>query len=461
MRKLLLVLAIIASPAFAHDLPYSDPKFLKVSGGDPVKAQELDFFCSTSGLNAGKCANSLSGSGNLMAEAARKCAQQSIGFQSPMITGGKIDPRLAHKIDGRVDHFDYRSGGETGRLHRSYYTKTDEQLAYESRKRQLYEDYERAVKIIRDQVTNTNEGGISGKGTVGVPGVGSAEVGGSGSKKTTTELAILTEKDRRTIEAEADKARHNPKLGGIEPSGLCFAGETMCEDGDGHFTPNSSYDPKVEAKEKENEKKTGKKTSSNDDRTPHEHEHEDSNVIPEIISTSGRDSWVGNDVGGEPKTAWATPVMDETNLPATWMEKCLEFETRKLEKEIGSSTKLEGEEHADVNMKAAELLSNGYCTESVYGREYCTAFKLKHESVVAVDIRADRQGNYNSAISTYKQTGRCDPNALGEDFCKGVKDRWKVNPLLNDEGLDTGFPSLILKKKPIKSGTLPKVMERN
>lgn len=322
MRKLLPILAILASPAFAHDLPYSDPTFLNLSGGDPVKAQELDFFCSTSGLNAGKCADSLAGNGNLMAEAARKCAQQSASFQSPMLTGGKIDPRLAHKIDGRVNHFDYRSGGETGRLHRSYYTKTDEQLAYESRKRQLYEDYERATKIIRDRVTKTNEGGINGKGSVGIPGVGSAEVGGSGCNKTTTELTILTEKDRKTIEAEAEKARQNPKLGGIEPSGLCFAGEKMCDDGDGHFTPNSSYDSKVEAKEKENEKKTGKKTSSNDNKTPPKHDADHTNDTPDNVSASGGETWAGNDAGHYPDTVIATSVTDESSLPATWMDKC-------------------------------------------------------------------------------------------------------------------------------------------
>lgn len=458
MKKLLSILAILAAPAFAHDQPYSNQTFLKISGGDPIKAQELDFYCLSSGLNAAKCANSLAGNGNFMAEAARKCAQQSARSQSPMLTGGKIDPRLAHKIDGTVSHFDYMSGGETGRLHRSYYTKTDEQLAYESRKRQLYEDYERATKIIRDQVTKTNEGGVSGKGSVGVPGVGSAEVGGSGSNKTTTELAILTEKDRKTIEAEAEKARANPKLGGIEPSGLCFAGEKMCDDGDGHFTPNSSYDPKVEAKEKENEAKHGKKTSSNDDMsTRHEDDHEVD--VPDNVSESGGETWAVNDAGNDPDTSIATPVMDESSLPATWMDKCLEAETQKLEKEIGTTTKAEGDARKEANKNADALLANGYCSEAVYGRDYCASFNFKQDSVVAVDIKTDRQEAYNTAMTNYRKTGRCDPYALGTDFCKGVQDKWRVTPVRNDRGIDLGKPSLILK--PIKSGELPKVMDRN
>lgn len=452
--KKLAILTLLATPAAAHTVPFSDPQYLKISGGNPAAAQELKFFCDGSGRNASDCDADLGGIGNLKAEAARKCAEQALARSQPLFEGKGIDPRYSHRVEG-VFHPNYQTGGDTGRSHRHYFTESDGQRAYEAKKRELYAAYGAATKDLRAEVTTTKTGGIDGKGTVGLPGVGSAEVGGHGSDTTVTANPILNDKDRSAIEQAAELARKYPERSGVDPTGLCFQGEKECMEG-GKLVPNKSYSPEIEKEEKKSKEETGKKTSSNPPKAEDDHNHDvDLPEHHEVGKMAGDPT--SNPDGG----MWATPVLDRESLPASIMDNCMKQETKKLEVEVGSSTKdPEFNLREEAAQKAVDGMKNGYCDESYFGRGVCAQYNFQRDSVVAIDIAEDRKDNYNSAMSAFELTGVCDSHILDMNFCKKAAEKWTITPMdfVENEIVPAGRPSLILDGlKPI--GGLPQRLD--
>ena len=421
--KKLAILTLLATPAFAHQTPFDQPEYLKMSGGDPVAAQELSYFCSAAGKTGADCSDVLSGNGNLKQEAARKCVQQarSTSITFKFSNGFEIPGSKAHKLGGTHWHENYKEDSDG--LHRHAYTAQDRQRGVAQYEKRLIEEEVAKNSGFTGSSSKTSGGGVGGGTEFGVsaPVQFTIKLDGNGQKSTTENNPLLSEAQKAYILKEKEKARNDPSLGDVEPSLLCFKSEKFCYTKDGSKVLNESYEPT-----KDSEK--GKKGADN---TPPKHE-EDSRDIGDNSSIGQGDGgvWADNDTGKSPDDPMIATNADLDLSAKSPMELCLDKEFRKLDKEVGSKT-------VDPNAKEAEkaeiataisLLKSGYCDESVYGRAVCQAHKNKQNSVVAVTILAERKEAFSSAVKALKTTGICDPQALGGQFCRDRQNQWNVTP---------------------------------
>jgi hypothetical protein len=451
--KRLSILTLLSAPfateAFATDIPYSNKGYIDLAGGDTFAAIELDQFCGITGRTLDECRNALGGQGNLRAEAARKCVQQTIMQGLPI--GGKLDHTRATDFAG-APHFDNRKTGgvaDSAKSHAHFWTDGDREQAYYALRRQLVAEAQ-ARKSGRE-TTSTADSSSSVKGSaqlgdpMGVVKVGLEGGGGHGSQSSsTTQSTMLTKEELAAIDKEAEKARQNPAIvPGMKPSGVCAASSKRCTDPSGRTFTNPNYDAKEAEKEKrEEEAKEGKKTSST---TPPKSEDDKVSEIPTVIAPVDQGTWAGGPEKNAPDTAIATPVMDKDALPATFMEECMVRETRKLENFAGSVTvDHDSTKSEDKAQRAKEALEKGYCMESFYGREECRKIRFKQDSVVAIDVEQERSDNYNSAMSEYQKTGVCDSNVLGSEFCENATKKWDSTPVpVEPVFKGTNRPSLV------------------
>lgn len=119
--KRLAILTLLASPAFAHQTQFNNPAFLRLSKGDPIKAQILSWYCDAKGGSKTDCMSSLAGSGNMAFEAALNCQQRMlnnhIAYSNLPTKNKEIPGARSHKADGVDWHPEYQREGN-GRLHR-------------------------------------------------------------------------------------------------------------------------------------------------------------------------------------------------------------------------------------------------------------------------------------------------------------------------------------------------------
>lgn len=258
--KKLAILTLLAAPAFAHQVPYSNPTFLKLTKGDAVKAQGLSWYCESSGRDLTECAASLSGSGNLGQEAALNCqakfAATALSFKIP--DSRKEAPAArAHQAQGVDWHLDYKRDPEDGEIHRHVYSDYDRKKA---------RDYE-----IRDRVgawrktTDDMSGDLTVTKTVSTSvGVDQGLVTQIMNLLVRYDTATATEMSKKSgipesvlkeIYEAGQAAFNNPAIADIKPTIVCIINERDCRNvPEGENKTNTSYDPNAEKDRKEEKK---------------------------------------------------------------------------------------------------------------------------------------------------------------------------------------------------------------
>ncbi len=398
MKRFAWLGILIPSVSFAGMVRYNEPKYLDLAHNDPVAAKELDRYCSGS-LSEAACIAGLSGAGNLKQEAARKCLR----LQDQKVYQFKINSGMNTEAPGaRLD----REGGSVwtkryhsdntsnGRSHRHDWSegakKTGELFAIR--------DY---VVAYRQTMDSINGDSVTTHSVTDSKGM---DFGASITKELAAfviETIVNTRWDIATSVSLAQKTgipisvineawaqgqagRENPGNFGVNPDILYFEDEPY---GLGPGEPmNTEYNPN--AKKKEESNKDDKKSTEN----PPKHVDTSIKELPEIEHHEvGK--WAGNDeLKGPDEPMIATPFSKDGSELSP-MEKCVTTEYTLLLKQIGSSTidsngaKNEAKEAA----VADSLLKVGYCDEQILGHEFCLAKKFKEDSVVAVDIQADRK----------------------------------------------------------------------
>lgn len=425
MFKKLAILTLIATPALAHQTLFNQPEYLRMSGGDPVAAQELAWFCATAGKKGNDCNDVLAGSGNLKQEAARKCVQQarstSVTFKFP--NGFEIPGSLAHQFNGNVWHEDYRKDSDG--LHRHIWTKDNRESArQEAIGKQTNIEIQAALGLTGSTVKTSGSGmGGSLQGGTGAISPINVQVtfdinGNKGTEKT---LPLLDQAAKDRIKAAGEKAYNDPNNTSIKPSISCMKDEEYCMTGDGSKFKNESYEPK---KDKKDDKKGA------DNTPPPRHEEDLKDADGHVIDHDKTGTWAGNDTprdADNPMIATSTDVDLNAKSP---MEICLDKEFHKLNQEEGSKTK-DPNAFTSISERKAQaeaLLKSGYCDESFYGYAICQARKIKQDSVVDVTIVAERRDAYKSAMDALKQNGICDAQALGSQFCRDRQTQWNRTP---------------------------------
>lgn len=439
MFKKLAILTLIATPALAHQTTFSQPEYLRMSGGDPVAAQELSMFCSATGKSLIDCKDALAGNGNLKQEAARKCVQKmrtaAAHYNFP--ANDEAPGARGHQVSGVHWNQDYKTDADGE--HRHAYSQKD-------RERAVYQ-YELILTRAEADRQRDNYGESTTSGSKEVDkhadwGIGDiAKIGAGFSLKegeSDTKSKGLSVEIQTKINEMAKAAYADPTLGEVKPSILCFKHEKTCTISGGGTVPNDSYEPeKNDSKGKKDDKKGA-------DNTPSRHEEDPKDANGHVIDHDKTGTWAGNDTprsADDPMIATTADIDLSAKSP---MESCLDKEYRKLEQEVGSKTvdpNAAETEKADAET-AKNLLKSGYCDESFYGRSTCRTYKIKQDSVVAVTIKAERKEAAASALKFLKTTGFCDAEALGGQFCRDQQTQWNTTPA-----------DRLIAPKPFKPGT--------
>lgn len=445
--KRLAILTLIASPALAHEVPYNNPTYLKITNGNAKAAQQIESVCGASGLGPQGCSDRFAGKGNFAQEAAQAChermARTTFKFQ---INGVDLDipGSRMHKLEGMVWHKEYEKSPETGRMHRHMRSESDENQAVDNYRAELITKAILEKSGFDGSSSKTAGGGVGGGMEFGVtlPIVLTINVTGQTSDSTTKNAALLNDQDRKKIELKAEEARGNFNKGNVEPSVVCYQDEPKCTDG----STNKSY----KKEDKKEEKKEEKKSAENPPK--HEEVHHD---IPETKDVNP----AGDKMAGESTidvSGIATSI-DPELAPLSALDRCITTEAKRLNDEFGrksfdpNATDREREEkdHAE------KMLKSGYCDESYFGVDYCRKHKFVQDSVVAIDIQEDRKQAAASALAKFEMGLGCDSNDLGIEFCKKAKEKWIITPIEKDFHFQEDSPFAPLPG--IKPGDLPRI----
>ncbi len=245
--KKLVFLAILAGPAFAGPLKFSDPQYLELSKGDAVLGQEFKVYCNTTGRTKSDCLSDLSGGGNLMQEAVSKCIRTvGSGLQKFHINPEEIAKRggLANGIDYKIAVVHKDEWG----THAHLYSKADDDLAVLRYRNLLITDALSTFDASKSVGSKSTE--VTMGGSIGVSAGVLAEVGvefsPSSTSGTTITPAKLPKAQLDAINIEAEKARGNGFLmSGVAPSIFCAVWLKQCDGAKGSKIPNPFYDPKA------------------------------------------------------------------------------------------------------------------------------------------------------------------------------------------------------------------------
>lgn len=452
--KRLAILAIFASPVFAHETTYQSKIFTPLAGGNSAMAQELSWYCSSTGKSDTECAKGLMGSGNLSQEAAQKCVEE---FQNsaikwrPNVKNNEAPGARSHQAEGTHWHKEYVKSPESGRLHRHDYSDAQRELGYQIALTASMNRMREQINALTGNSTTTKESSWGADFVRGVQEVIGAAIGTSVSGSVSLSEGIkLTDAQLEAARKEAEMGRLNPDSVGLKPDILCFIDERDCTVEGGQKITNDQYDPDGQKKADEKDKDPNKKDANN----PPKHEDDHTSDIPDVISSEDEDLWAGNDTN-IPDTVIATPVMDESLAPQSAMEKCIERETKRLNDEFGKKTiDPNSTNETDKQKQANDLLRHGYCDAEVLGKDFCAKHKFQQDSVIAVDIQEDRKAAAKAALGKLLTKGQCDTHALGTDFCKKNAEKWLKTPADQDpaDEANTKTPPI-----PIRSTNAPRI----
>ncbi|RYZ90907.1 MAG: hypothetical protein EOP04_02390 [Proteobacteria bacterium] len=453
MKKLAL-LSLISIPAFAHQVPFSDPTFLKLAGGNPEAAFELSYYCGRNGISDADCVKDFSQGGIMKQEATQKCMQS---IRATTITykfkdGGEIPGARATTVSGsKMSHAELLPD-EEGILHLHQMSERDRIAGSNAAEKQQTDLEIASVIAAKGSSSRTTGGSVGGGGEFGTsstPVHVVVNVNSSGSSSTTINSPLLDQAAKDRIESAKKYGHDHPEAFGIEPSILCRSIEKNCREGMGWGKKNPYYDPKAKAPEAKSDNKDNKGADN-----PPKHRDDTSHNLPEVEHISiGK--WAGNDTRRGPDDPMiATPVLDDESKLSP-MEKCVEKETKRLIDSIGKTTIdpnfLEKE---SVEDSASSLLKYGYCDEQVYGKAGCLVKRFTQNSVVAVEIQEERKEAARQALEYFNVSGLCDPNALGRKFCDAQKFKWETTPTGSKE---INFE--ISGRRPFKTGDIPREWE--
>ncbi|RZA25435.1 MAG: hypothetical protein EOP10_06860 [Proteobacteria bacterium] len=453
MKKFAL-LSLISMPAFAHQVPFADKNFLKLTNGDPVAAQSLSWFCETNGEDKKDCVQKLEG-GTFKQEAVLACEQKkaTAAFAIKSSNGQKDIPgSRAHEADGADWHKGYERDG-AGRSHRHLHTTLEREKA----RNQEIRDHIVTWRQTSDGVSGDLTVSKSVSSSVGVDQGVITQVMNLMLRYDTTTATEMSKKtgipESVLKEAyEVGKAAYdNPSINGVKPSIICYEEERDCRNvPEGESKSNSSYNPNAEKKKKEEKAAEDKKAAEN----PPKHEDDHTHDTNDDIDHRDVGRWAGNDTPRGPNDPMiATPVLDDASQ-LTPMEKCVEKETKRLIDSVGMTTVDPNSLEKSVEDTATSLLKFGYCDVQVFGVAGCIRKRFTQNSVVAVEIQEQRKEAARQALEYFNVSGLCDPNALGREFCDAQKFKWETTPTGSKE---INFESS--GRRPFKTGDIPREWE--
>ena len=463
MIKSLLIAMLVSSSAFANQVVFHDKELLNAFGGDTIKASRVETMCMDIGVDRAGC-HTLTGikTGHPnQAKAVEKCMAQQYappGWNLP--DTNRYPPGSVGEEIGGLKHTnkECHSSGSC-----DWYTWTDNKRRV-SRDRAANEGLDQALKrygasndVVTDVVARTKVDALTvGEGIQSI--IQFEKMFGENRQKaplTQFEVDLI-------INYFGQLGWDDPAAYSVDPNAMCTMDKPLCAVVGGGDMKNPHYNVKTadELKRMEEARKEeeAKKKASDEAKKKREEEEKkkNKNKTAEEEKDPDLDGLEVKEIGmmaGEPSKlpdgqVWVTPVDPEIALnQKTAMERCVEREVQKIEKNQGSSTEaLDAQEAEDVKRQSAEdALRGGYCTESVFGKEFCQKFKNAQASVRVENFNVEQVDAKKGAIESFKMTGACNANVLGASFCKAAKARWIINPVVKDldlTGSGSKFPKV-------------------
>lgn len=438
MKKIAILTAILASPAYAHQIIPETDFFKEAVKQNPLTGQVLA-WCGLVGLNEEACKTEMYEKDGHISDAkidsVAKCVDASglkyrIAMDKLFKTDINKQQQFSHQAGGGIWHLGYiadKNDGTSDKPHRHFYTDIDIEEAANQKGMEFVRDLKE--KSARDTVTETKQLSGTGGASAGVIIAGGTATVTKGSE-TSTEKAPVTQKEIDEAYAKgAERGRAHPESTSITPHGVCY------QQGD-CITPTKVYsnpeypktegvaegstNPKPEAKPAEDPKPQKSETPKDDPFAPFSKESDKTGGV----KTSNNDD---DDVKGV-----TTPVQDPDF--AGQMQQCVQQEENKFYKNKGSETKDQGAPtEEDKRSEADEKLKQGICDESFYGRPFCQDYKSAQAKSEDQDAEAKRKEAYDQALADFQNSGNCNAKILGYEFCNAAK-----NELNSERPQETG-----------------------